>query len=130
MGFDFDDPKNWGALLVGLIITALGAIPLLNGWGVIGFSLPGFIETVVSAIGLWVIAAVAFYLMINSFMEDDTMRVVSIIVALVLLAVGIIPLLHTFGVIGFTIPFLSVTVYNVIFVLEGLFLIFAAFAMM
>lgn len=130
MGFDFDDPKNWSALILGLVIASLGAIPLLNSFGVIEFSLPAFLSGIISSIGLWIIAGAGFYLMITSFLEDDTMRVVSIIVALAVLAIGIIPLLNSFGIIGFTIPFLSVNVYNIIFVIEGLFLIFAAFAML
>ncbi len=128
--FDFDDPKNWVAVIIGLLLLALGLIPLLNNFGVIGFGLPGFLNGIVSKIGLWIVAAGGLFLLIDSFLEDHSMRMISIVVALLILAVGIIPLLNSFGIIGFTIPFLSVNVYNIIFVIEGLFLLIAAFAMM
>lgn len=127
--FDFDDPKNWSALLIGIILMALGLIPLLNKWGVIGFNLPGFLLGIFSNIALYILAAGGLYLLIDSFMEDDTTRVISIGVALAIIAIGLIPLLNSFGVIGFTIPFLSPTLYQILFVLEGLFLFIAAFAM-
>jgi len=124
-----DEPKGWIALFVGLVVAALGVIPLLNQFGVIAFNLPEFILNIIPAIAIWLIAGVAFFLFIDSFMEDDAMRVISIIVALALLAVGVIQILFKFGVIGWGIPFLTDTVYLILFVVEGLFLIIAAFAM-
>lgn len=121
--FDFDDPKNWSALLIGILLMALGLIPLLNGWGIIGFTLPAFLTTIVPKIALYLIAGAGVYLLIDSFMEDDTTRIISILVALAVVAIGIL------GILGFKIPFLGETLYNILFVIEGLFLFIAAFAM-
>ncbi len=126
--FNWDDPKTVANLIVGFLILALGIIPLLNGWGVIGFTLPGFLSGIVMKIVHYIIAALGLWLLIDAFMEDSHMRMITLLVALAVLAVGIIPLLNTFGVIGFTIPFLTVALYNIIFVIEGIFLIIAAFA--
>ena len=35
-----DEPKYWLSLIAGIIVTALGGIPLMNYWGWIGFNLP------------------------------------------------------------------------------------------
>ena len=127
--FDFDDPKNWSALIVGLLLMALGIIPLLNGWGVISFGLPSFLSNMIPMIATYILALGGILLLIDSFMEDDTLRIISIVISLVIIAAGIIPILNNFGVIGFTIPFLNALVFNILFVLEGLFLTIAAFAM-
>ncbi|MBR9690486.1 hypothetical protein GOV08_02265 [Candidatus Woesearchaeota archaeon] len=130
--FDFDDPKNWSVLIIGILLMALGLIPLLHGWGVIGFGLPKFLANIISSIGLYLIAAGGIYLLIDSFMEDSTMRIVSIIVAVTVTAFGIFALLFQFGVLPWNVSFLASTVpmiYNIVFVIEGLFLFIAAFAM-
>lgn len=125
--FSWDDPKHIANLVVGLTLTALGSIHLLSKFGVIGFTLPGFINNVVGTIAVYAIAAIGLWLLIDGFMEDGHWRMTTIIVALAVIAIGVIPVLNTFGVIGFTIPFLSLTLYYVIFLLEGILLILAAF---
>ena len=125
--FDFDDPKNWSALIVGLLLMALGIIPLLNKLKVIGFG--SFLNSLVPTIATFILAAGGIYLLIDSFMEDDHMRMMSIIVAIVIIAVGIIQMLHGFNIIGFEIPFVNDVVYYILFVIEGLFLFLAAFFM-
>ena len=119
MPFD-NEPKNWAALLIGLAVLALGLIPLLNQWGVIGFNLPGFLTSLIGTIGLWIIAGIGLYLLITSFLEDDMMRIVSIIVAGIVLLLGLIPLLHQFNVIGFGLGFITVTWYYILFAIEGI----------
>ncbi len=128
MPFD-NEPKNWAALLIGLLVLALGLIPLLNQWGIIGFEFPGFLTSLIGTIGLWVIAGIGLYLLISSFLEDDMMRIISIVVAGVILLLGLIPILHQFNVIGFGLGFITVTWYYFLFAVEGIFLILAAFTM-
>ena len=125
--FDFDDPKNWSALLIGLLMMALGIIPLLNHFKVITFG--AFLLGIVPKIATYLLAAGGVFLLIDSFMEDDTMRIVSIIVALSIITIGIIQILFAFKIIGFGIPFINDTIYYVLFVVEGLFLFLAAFFM-
>jgi len=126
--FQADDPKTWGNLIVGFLLLSLGIIPFLHSFGFIGFTLPGFMGNIIGKIALWVIAAIGVWLIIDGFMEDDTIRMVTLLVAVVFLAVGVIQILHTFGVIGFQVPFLTLNVYYAIFAIEGLFLIIGAFA--
>lgn len=125
--FQADDFKTWANLFVGLALVVLGAIPLLNMIGILGFGLPGFLANIVGLIALWVIAAVGLWLLVDAFMEEDMMRIITLIGALLFLAIGIVAILEQFGFIGWAIPFLSVPVYYGIFVVEGLLLILAAF---
>lgn len=129
--FNWDDPKTLANLFIGLVVIALGLLPLLNYFGLIGFTLPAFLSNVVAKIALYVIAGLGIWLLIDGFLEDSHIRMITIVIALVVLVLGLIPLLSSFGVIG-SVPFLSFVlqpmVFNVIFVIEGIFLIIAAFA--
>ena len=108
----------------------LGIIPLLNGWGAVSFALPGFLNSFLALAALYIIAAGGFYLLIDGFLEwGNPMAWLTFVVALIVLAVGTIPLLNQFGVIGFTIPYLNMTVYHIIFTIEGFFLFIGAFLM-
>jgi len=124
-----DEPKGYLSALGGLVLVVLGLIPLLNGWGIIPFGLPGFLSGVISGIVVYIIAAAGLWVLIDGFMEDDIMRIVTCVAGVIFLALGVITLLNTFGVIGFAIPGLGQTVYNIIFVIEGILLVIAAFVM-
>lgn len=124
-----DEPIGWISLILGVILIALGLIPLLNTWGIIGFALPGGILGLILGIAPWIIAIVGVFLLVEGFLEDDAMRMITIIVALTIIGAGLIPILHSFGILGFTIPFLTPMILKIIFVVEGLFLAIAAFAM-
>ena len=123
-----DEPRGWIALILGLLIAALGIIPLLGEWGVIGFSLPAGILNVLAGIAIWLIAGVALFLFIDALREDAMIRTISVIVAVVLLALGVIQILSGFGIIGFSLP-LGPVVYYILLAVEGIFLFIAAFAM-
>ncbi|RMF56152.1 hypothetical protein D6745_00180 [Candidatus Woesearchaeota archaeon] len=116
--------KDWFTLILGLILLVLGVIPFLNKFGIVSFGLNflpimQFVSYIISIAALWLI--------IEGFMEDEGVKIITIIVGLIILAIGVIPLLNSFGVISFAIPFLSVTLYNIIFILEGILLVIAAF---
>jgi len=120
-----DEPKYWISLLIGIIVTALGGIPLLNSWGLLPWSLPFALS---ANILLWFVAAVGAYLLIDTFLsEDDALMWISAAVAIVILAIAIIQILNNFGVIGFGIPFISLTLLRILFVIEGIGLIIAGF---
>lgn len=120
-----DEPKYWLSLISGLIIIALGGIPLANSWGWISFNLPfGLTLNIL----LWFVAAAGAYLLIDSFLsEDDMVMWTSAIVAVLILAIAIIQILSNFGIIGFSIPFLSLMLLRILFVVEGIGLVIAGF---
>jgi hypothetical protein len=125
--FHADDPKKWVSFSLGISLLALGVIPFLSNFGFIAFGLPGFLESIIGKIALWVIAAVGIWLLIEGFMEEDTIRVITIITALLFLSIGVIQLLFNFSIISWGIPWLSLNVYYAIFTIEGILLIIATF---
>ena len=127
----WDNPQSLISFIVGLILSALGIIPLLNAAGVIAFGLPEFLSGIVGAIVMYLLAGSGIYLLVEGFMEgfDHPMGKISVLVGFLVLVIGIIPLLNSFGIITFGIPFLSLTLFRILFVIEGLLLIFGAFNM-
>jgi len=122
--------RSWSSLIVGFVLMVLGIIPLLNSWGVIQFSLPGFLNSLLAVAALYIISAGGFYLLIDGFLEwGNPMAWLTFVVALVVLVLGTIPLLNQFGVVSFTIPYLNMTIYQIIFTIEGFFLFIGAFLM-
>jgi hypothetical protein len=122
-----DEPKYWVSFIIGIFVVALGGIPILNGFGWIPFALPGFL-VITSRILLWLVAAIGAYLIIDSFLcEDDTVMWISIFVAVVIFGIAAIQILNGMNIIPFGIPFLSMQVLRILFVIEGLGLIIAAF---
>ena len=126
----FDEPKNYIACIVGLVLVAIGLIPLLNKMGMISWGIPTTIDGLIMGFALYIITIAAVYLLIDSFMEDHGMRMISLVVAIVIAIMGLIPILNSFGLIGFTIPFLGPMLFYVIFLVEGVFLLIAAFTML
>jgi len=122
---------SWISLPAGIILIALGLIPLLNSLGILAFGLPGLLTTLLGSFVPFIISAIAIFLIIEAFLEDfpHPLSVTTAIVGLLVLVIGVLVILSTFGVIGFTIPFLTMTVYNVIFIILGIFATIAAFAM-
>ena len=114
--------------MVGILVTALGLVPLLNTWGVIGFNWPEVVLNLIPGVAIWALPALALFLFADAVDEDDTIRAVTIVLGLVFLAFGAIQILNKFGVIGFGLD-LSDVVYQIAFVVEGLFLTIATFAM-
>jgi len=122
----WDGGKSTISFILGIILVAIGLIPILNGFGVIGFGLPVFLTGVLSTIFVWLIAGSGLWLLIEAFMEglDEPSAKWLLVVGLVVLAAGLIPVFTPL-----TIPFLTMNVFNFIFVIEGLLMIIGAFNM-
>ena len=116
-------PRKPISLLVGLLFVALGLIPLLFSFGVIGFDLPISIAGII----LWVLSVVGGVILLWDAIGENMqimgigqqLRMASIAGGLLLLAVGLIPILNQFGVIGFSIPEFADIIKNVLFVVFG-----------
>jgi len=114
--------KDWISGLVGAVILCLGLLPLLNNMGMgpswFAFSLPVKLLSYVVVIG-------GFYLVINSFIEITNSNVigwVSFLAAAVITVAGVLQVLGK-------ISFIKGMVFNIIFIILGLFLMIATFAM-
>ena len=57
------------------------------------------------------------------------MKIFSIVFALILIAVGLIPMLSDFGMIGFTIPEIPMLILRIIIIVGGVMLLIDSFRM-
>ena len=124
--------RDWISFFVGAIIFVLGLFPILNksGIGPEWFSM-NFLPV---AIFSYIVAGAGFYLMVESVIEITNSNIVgwwSFIIAVVVLLIGLLPLIHSFGrgPEWFAFTWLSPFIYNIIFVIEGFLLMVATFAM-
>lgn len=129
------EAKDILSAVVGLLLFALGLLPLLNSFG-IGpdwMALKFLPVTILS----WIVAVGALYLVIDSVIEitnSSAVGFISITIAFVCLVVGVLPILSGFGIgpAFFNMGFLGAVgkyLYHVIFMVEGLFLMIAMIAM-
>jgi len=125
-GLVFTRPRDTVSFFIGLILLALGLIPLLSYFKVIGFALPGFLSGLIGSIFIWIIAVGGAYIVIDGFIEPPlhSLHWILILLGFVFLVIGLVPLLHKFNVIPFTINFLeSMVVYNIVIAVEGFLLL-------
>ena len=118
------ETRGWISLILGFITTAFGLIPLLHSFGWIGFNLP---FTVAGTILCILLVVGGIFLLFDSAHEMH-LKWISIILGLVLVALGGLTLLFKFGVIGFDLSgILAVDIIkNIILIAGGIFLIFGA----
>ncbi|PIN87348.1 hypothetical protein COV19_00505 [Candidatus Woesearchaeota archaeon CG10_big_fil_rev_8_21_14_0_10_44_13] len=125
-GMIFTRLRDTISFFIGLVLAAFGIIPLLNSFKVIAWNLPIFMLNLPVSILVWVIALAGAYVFIDGIIEPQMhiLHWALIVSGLVLLIVGLIPILYSFKVIGFTVPFLggNLVVYQVLIVVEGLLL--------
>ena len=117
---------DWLSGAFGLVIFLLWLLPIIGKFDFLN-SLPVSLLT-------WIVAGAGFWLAYSSIVEITNSNVVgwwSFGVAITVLVIGLFPLLHTFGVgpEWFAFKWLGRTVYNIIFIVEGFFLMIATFAM-
>jgi hypothetical protein len=128
--------KDWMSFFIGAIVASVGALPLVHKYLNIG---PAFFDLsfLPATILVYAIAAIGFYLIINSFIEITNSNPVgwfSFFLAGLIIITGVLKALGDQGIVtGFlALPFLNVVspvFYQIVFVIEGFFLMIACFAM-
>jgi len=118
--------RDWISGLVGAVIFLLGLLPLIGKFT--------FLDNLPVSLVIWIVAGAGLYLAMNSIIEITNSNIIgwwSFIVAITILIIGLLPLLHSFGIgpSWFEFKWLSRTAYNILFVVEGIFLMIATFAM-
>lgn len=130
----FMEAKDFLSGIVGLIVFAIGLIPLLESFGVLKTNLTGILTSgpFMSTIP-YVLAILGFYLAIESIIEltnSNHIGWLSFFVGVAVMLIGLLPALQAFGIgpglFGITLPTLM---YQIIFIIEGVFLMIAMFAM-
>ena len=119
----WESPVSPISLTLGVLLLLLGGIPLFNQWGVLSWGLPSFLTGLVGSVAVYLLAAGGIFLLVDAWGEwGETIGEISLIVGLVILAVGIVQVLSIFKVIPWMIA-LPMIVYNILFVVEGILLV-------
>ena len=118
--------RDWISGLIGSVIFLLGLMPILGKFE--------FLNNLPVSLLTWIVAGAGLYLAVNSIIEITNSNIVgwwSFILAVAVLIIGLLPLLHGFGIgpAWFEFKWLNRTAYDIIFILEGIFLMIATFAM-
>lgn len=111
--------RDWISGLVGIIVGLLGLLPMID-YG-------AFLKDLPPNILRWVVVVAGIYLILNSIIEITNSNVIgwwSFGVAVIAVTLGLLPTLPWFKFEPF-----SNTIYNVILIVEGVFLMIATFAM-
>jgi hypothetical protein len=128
------EAKDWMSGIIGAAIFALGLIPILESFKVLnlGFSKVFEVNWFTAAIP-FVLAIFGFYLAMESItelMNSNHIGWLSFFIGAAIMVVGLLPALQKFGIgpglFGLEIPAM---IYQIIFIVEGFFLMIAMFAM-
>lgn len=113
-------PKIIRYAVHGLILLALGLIPLLYQFAIIDFTFgdAGIIKYVVAV----VLVFTARSLILEGVKEESFVRWVSIIMGILIILLTAIPALHKLGALTFTIPEYPAIVDSVIYIIAAVFL--------
>jgi len=112
--------------IVGIIILVLGLIYILNKFNVISFSIPTFPQMV-----LWVLTIIGgIFLIFDAITEGSNfssiskmLMIISFVIAILIIALSLIPLLNNLTIISFQLPEIAQLIKSIIYVLAGFFLI-------
>ena len=125
-GIVFTRPRDTISFFVGVVLGAFGIIPLLVNIGLLGWTLPGFIQNLPFEVAIWIIAIFGLYVTVDGFIEPPAHNLhwILIVLGIVLFVVGLLPILHNYGIIGLSFGFLdNLILYQGIISLEGILLI-------
>lgn len=128
------EAKDFLSGLVGLIVLLLGLLPVLEQFNIFNLGLSAALSSNAFLAAVpFVLAILGLYLAIESVIEltnSNHIGWLSFLIGVIVMIVGLLPALQNFGVgpglFGLVVPTL---VYHIIFIVEGLFLIIAMFAM-
>ena len=117
--------RSWASLIFGLILFAIGGLPILNSLNLVQFTLP----TLPDFLGRIILLVAGTLLLWDAKHELLTARAwmwLSFVFGAPIFILGLIPVLFSYGVIDFNIEFIPVLVYNILTALAGIVLFFDA----
>jgi hypothetical protein len=122
MAFDFSDITSG---VVGLLVFLFGLIQLLELYKIISLGITSFVSTNWFTLLLpYIIAVLGLYLAIEAFIEITNSNVLGVLSFIIGVAIMISGILSAFKILPF-----PPLIYHIIFIVEGIFLIIAMFAM-
>ncbi len=131
-GVVFTRPRDTLSFFIGLFVTAVGLIPLLNSWGLIGFNIP-LISNLSAKVLIWAVAIFGAYVLIDGLIEPPmhSLHWILIIAGGVMMITGLLPILNSMGVISFSLSFLegNTMIYRILLSIEGISLVIGGLTM-
>lgn len=120
--------RHWISFFVGLLIFLLGLFPLIGKSNWIPLH-----DTIFGVVAAYIVAFAGLYIIVDSFFEftfHSGIGITTLLIGLVVCALGVIVVLDNMGVVAWGVSgWLSPIIYQVLFILEGLFLMIACFIM-
>jgi hypothetical protein len=122
--------RHWLSFFVGLVIFLLGLFPAIGKGAWLGL----LSSTVLGAIAMYIVAFGGLYIIVDSFFEftfHSGVGIGTLLVGLAVFGLGLVTILHTMGAIAWSLGFMADfgMVYQILFMLEGLFLMMGCFVM-
>ena len=119
-GFVVTGTKKWIGLLLGIIFILLSFYILANSLGIRLLITFNFLMN--ELVLAWIVLLGAVFLTYDAILEMGHKRMRSLLAALIGALLGLVPVLHSFGILPFTVPF-GVIVYALVLIILGGFLI-------
>ena len=121
--------RHWLSFFTGLIIFLLGLFPLIGKESWLG----PLSSSVIGKIAVFIIAFGGLYIIIDSFFEftfHSGVGIATLLIGLAVFGLGLVSILHSMDVISFGFAFLEIAiVWQILFLMEGLFLMLGCFIM-
>jgi len=92
--------RSWLSMILGIVLFAIGGIPLLNSFGAISYTFPALPSLILKIVFI-VAGALLLWDAQHEIYNNKGFMWMSIIFGLPILILGLIPVLNQFGVIGF-----------------------------
>jgi hypothetical protein len=106
-------------MILGILLVAIALIPLLYSMGTIGWNIPA-----VPAFAFRIIMIVAGVFLLwdatHEVYQQSAWMWLSIIAGIPIFALGLIPVLNHYGIIGWNIEFIGGTILNVLTAFAGI----------
>ena len=111
--------RSWLSMIIGILLAAVGLVPLLNQFGVVGWTLPAVSEFI-----LTIIFILAGLLLIwdatHEIYSARMFWILSLAFGLPILVLGILPILNQYGIIGFSLPLTGTFLMHLLTAAAGL----------
>jgi hypothetical protein len=124
--FEVSEKKSWVSLFGGLLFIAGGIVLALSSLGVIGLPIP--------AVPAWAMAVIviiaSIFLLVDGFLElgmHMSLGIFSMLVGIVCLGGSAVFILANFGILSFSVGFVTPLIFHIILFLLGLLILIGAF---
>lgn len=123
--------RDWISFFAGVVLLIFGLIPLLNQFFKISiFGLHTIINKLPLELFVWLVAIAGVYVLIDGLIEPagHMLHTFLLITGFLFVIIGLIPILISFKILGFSWP-LTTVVYHIIITVEAVMLMTAGFTM-